>query len=58
MTDLTAQEILDAIDRALERVEQGFAASRPKSGVAPEREAAKRPGRSKSKRKLDSSGVI
>jgi len=31
MTNLTEQEIVDAIDRALERVGRQFAESRPKS---------------------------
>jgi hypothetical protein len=57
MTELTAQEILDAIDRALERVEQRFAASRPKSGVASEGPVAELPvRRTKSKRKLVAAG--
>jgi hypothetical protein len=57
MTDLTAQEILDAIDRALERVEQRFAVSRPKSGAEPGKDTAKRPARRiKSKRSLVAAG--
>jgi hypothetical protein len=53
MTDLTEQEIVDAIDRGLEKVEQRFAASRPKSGAEPGKSAAKRP---KSKRSLVAAG--
>ena len=57
MTDLTAQEILDAIDRALERVEHRCAASQPKPGVEPGEDTAKRLiRRTKSKRKLVAAG--
>ncbi len=57
MTDLTAEEILDAIDRALERVEQRFAASRPKPSVGHAGDSAERPiGRTKSKKKLVAAG--
>jgi hypothetical protein len=57
MTDLTAQEILDAIDRALERVEQRFAVSRPKSKAGTEESNAKQPARrTRSKRNLVAAG--
>jgi hypothetical protein len=48
MTDLTEQEIVDAIDRALERVEQRFAASIHEPDAVSERPAMERPvGRTK-----------
>jgi hypothetical protein len=40
MTNLTEQEIVDAIDRALERVEQRFAASRAKASTSGEADHA------------------
>jgi hypothetical protein len=57
MTDLTEQEIVDAIDRALEQVGHRFATSRPESDTASKDDAAERPlRRTKPKRKLVAAG--
>jgi hypothetical protein len=45
MTDLTEQEIVDAIDRALTQVGSRFAASRPKADVMPEEDDPRPPVR-------------
>ena len=53
MRDLTEQEIVDAIDRALARVEQRFAASRSKPGTSAAKGRTKKPASArKSKKEL------
>jgi len=55
MSNLTEQEIVDAIDQALERVERRFAKARAKSNDAVEAKESPQ-GRVKSKRKLVAAG--
>lgn len=57
MTELTSREILQAIDRALARVEQRFAASRSKPDASAKKSRATKPAsRMKSKKALVAAG--